>query len=543
MFVIIREFVKKYCFKLRNPSFFALLVAIFLLNSCSWFKEKPEIAVVLAEHFNNKLYNKFDTAVYKPVFKAKLAEQNSRALNPKLVNAFYEKNEYLPLLVTRFYVNGQLDSLKGYLERSRDDGFNPEIFWTTTIENQLQVLNRNQFKSIEDVYGTIADLELNVANALNKYTNFMGYGCINPRNFFNRFYIAVKRPDSLKMDSVLNTANLMAELNKVQPVTPEYKALKKALAQYRDSLGTDEHPQINTIKLNMERMRWRLPMQTDEQVRVNIPDFTLTWFRQSDTLAYMKVCVGGKREAGYTEKMKAYLKSGKLDDKPKNHETPQLFSIFDAIQVNPIWNIPVSIAKSEIYWMARKDPYYLSNNNIKVYYKGQLVADPDTIDWNKYPREKLPFQFKQGSGEGNALGKFKFVFDNSSSIYLHDTNNKYGFKLINRAISHGCVRIEDPLKFAELMVRDKYQYDKLRMDVDLPPIDTTKNEIFKKKLAKKADTLNIFQLKPSWYSPRKNIAVFIAYYTAWADNEGRVQFRPDVYEYDPILWEAIKRYM
>jgi len=525
---------------LRKTLPFLALVCV--LSACNWFKEKPEIATVLTEHFNNKLYNKFDTAAYKPIFKAKLEEQRKGFLNPKLITAFYQKNDYLPHFVTKFYVNGQLDSLKNFLAQSNTDGFNPEIFNYTAYEKQLQTLNRNEFKSIDEVYKLIADLELNTAYALNKYTNFMGYGSINPRNFFNRFYIPVKRPDSLKMDSVLNTDDIVAELKKVQPVEQSYMALKKALAHYGNN-SDNEAPEVKTIKMNLERMRWRLPMQTEELVVVNIPDFTLTWFRQADTLAHMKVCVGEKREAAYAEKMKAYLKSGSLDDKPKNHETPQLFSVFNAIQVNPIWNIPVSIAKSEIYWMARKDPYYLSNNNIKVYYKGNLVSDPDTIDWNKYPREKLPFQFKQGSGEGNALGKFKFVFDNSSSIYLHDTNNKYGFKLAKRAISHGCVRIEDPLKFAELMIRDKYQYDKLRMEVDLPPIDTTKNEIFKKKLAKKTDTLNIFQLKPTWFAPRKSIGVYIAYYTAWADNSGKVQFRPDVYEYDPILWEAIKRYM
>ena len=525
---------------LKKTLLFVVLCTVF--SACSWFKEKPEIAEVLSKHFDNKLYNKFDTAIYLPIFKAKLEEQRKGFLNPKLISAFYEKNMYLPKLVTKFYVNGQLDTLKNFLAQSKADGFNPEIFNHAAYEKQLQLLNRNKFATIDEVYEVIADLELNTAYALNKYTNFMGYGSINPRNFFNRFYIKTLRPDSLKMDSVLNTESLVAELQKVQPKGKSYAELKKALASYRDSVGSDNTPEIKAIKMNLERMRWRLPQQTEELVVVNIPDFTLTWFKQNDTLAHMNVCVGGKREAAYKEKMKAFLKSGKLDDKPKNHETPQLFSVFNAIQVNPIWNIPVSIAKSEIYWMARKDPYYLSNNNIKVYYKDKLVNDPDTIDWNKYPREKLPFSFKQGSGEGNALGKFKFVFDNSSSIYLHDTNNKYGFKLANRAISHGCVRIEQPLKFAELMVKDKGQYDRLRMDVDLPPVDTTKNAIFKKKLAKKADTNNIFQLKPTWYAPRKSIGVFIAYYTAWAD-KGKVQFRPDVYEYDPILWQALKRYM
>jgi murein L,D-transpeptidase YcbB/YkuD len=520
-----------------------LVVISAAFYSCNLGEEKPEIATVLSTHFKNKLYNKFDTAVYKPIFISKLNQKRGEFLNPNLVTAFYQSKEHLPQFVTKFYTSGGLDTLKSYISRSDADGFNPEVFELSTLQRQLQLLGSNKFKTIDEVYEAVAELELSSANVLNKYTNFMSYGSVNPRNVFNRYYIKLKRPDSAKMDTVLNTTDIQKLLENVQPKDKQYQNLKKALSRYRDSLKDEDNYAIKSIKMNLERMRWRMPLQTEEKVVVNIPDFRLTWYKGDDTVVTMKVCVGSKREEGYAEKIKVYLKSGKLDDKPKNHETPQLFSVFNAIQVNPIWNIPVSIAKSEIYWMARKDRYYLSNNNIKVYHQGKLVEDPDTIEWEKYPREKLPFHFKQGSGEGNALGKFKFVFDNSSSIYLHDTNNKSAFNRANRAISHGCVRVEDPLKFAELMVKNEREYDRLRMEVDLPPIDTTKNAIFKKKLARKVDTLNIFKLKPSWFPPRKNIAVIISYYTAWADNNGKVHFRPDVYDYDPILWASLKRYM
>lgn len=521
-----------------------LLFTLFsiVLTACNWFKEKPEIAKVLSSHFNNKLYNKFDTAAYKPVFKEALAKHINASLNPKVIEAYYQSNEYLPLLVTKFYVNGGLDSLKRYVLSSYEDGFNPEIFLSSALEKDLAILNANKFKNIDEVYAAVADLEISSALALNKYTNFMRFGAINPANFLNRYYIKNLRPDSAKMDSVLNAADIVAELKKSQPAAPAYLALKKGLAVYRDSLKNEENEAIKTIKINLERMRWQLPVNTSEAVWVNIPDFRLTWIKGTDTLASMKVCVGEKREAGYADKMKAYLKSGKLDDKPKNHETPQLVSVFNSIQVNPIWNIPASIAKSEIYWMAMKNPAYLSNNNIKVYQNGRLIDEPDTIQWDKYPREKLPFSFKQGSGDGNALGKFKFVFDNSSSIYLHDTNAKYGFNLSKRAISHGCIRVEDPLKFAQLLVNNDKEYDKLRMEVDLPPVDTAKNELFKTKMAKKTDTLNTFQLKPTWFATRKGVAVVVSYFTAWANNN-KIEFRPDVYGYDPILWEALKRYM
>ncbi len=526
--------------KLKKTLLFALLCLF--LGSCGWFKEKPEIATLLAKHFNNKLYNKFDTAFYNPIFSKKLDELSSSLSNPKTTKAFYLSHESNPLLITRFYTNGGLDTLRNYIERSGEHGFNPAIFKIKELSGLLETLNANQFKSIDEVYPLLAELELKTADALLRYASFVKYGAVNPRKLYNRYYINVQRPDSLRMDSLLNTLDIVASLKNAQPVSKSYSGLKKMLAFYRDSLNNENDQAIKSIKVNMERLRWQLPIKTDEVVAVNIPDFSLTWFKGEDTLAHMNVCVGGKREATYVERMKLFLKSGNLDDKPKNHETPQLVSVFNAIQVNPIWNIPVSIAQSEIYWMARKDPYYLSNSNIKVYYKEKQVYDPDTIQWNKYAREKLPFTFKQGSGAGNALGKFKFIFENSSSIYLHDTNNKYGFKLANRAISHGCVRIEDPLKFAELMVKDKYQFDQLRMEVNLPPIDTNRNKQYQKILAKKADTAKVFQLKPSWFSTRKNVAVVIGYYTAWVEN-GKVQFRPDVYAYDTILWDAIKKYI
>ena len=513
-----------------------------VLSSCGWFSNKPEIAITLAEHFDNKLYNKFDTLAYYPIFSKKLDELSSSLSNPKTTTAFYIAGNNDPVLITRFFTNGQIDSLINYLQISRSDGLNPAAFKVTEIEALVKKLKANNFKNIDEVYPIIAELEIKTADALLRYTTFMNYGVVNPRNIFNRYYIKVKRPDSLMLDSVLKTKNMVLMLKNAQPTTEKYLDLKILLAYYRDSLQNENDISIQKIKLNMERLRWQMPIKTEEMVLVNIPDFSLTWFKKEDTLAHMNVCVGSKREATYADRMKIFLKTGSLDDKPKNHETPQLISTFNAIQVNPVWNIPVSIAQSEIYWMARRDPYYLSNSNIRVYYKGKQIYEPDTIQWNRYSRDQLPFTFKQGSGAGNALGKFKFVFDNSSSIYLHDTNNKNGFKLKNRAISHGCVRVENPLKFAELMVKDKYQYDQLRMEINLPPIDTNRNNQFQKILAKKNDSTKVFKLKPSWFGTRKDIAVVIGYYTAWAEN-GKVEFRPDVYEYDSILWDAISKYV
>lgn len=519
---------------------FLLLIPLCLLfNACNWFKETPEVGLKLAAHFDNKLYNKFDTAEYNVIFKRHFDSLKRNFSNPNTLKAYYEHHNSEPSLVTRFFADGALDTLKNYISRSEQHGFNPKIFGYKKLKALLEELSANKFKDIAEVYPVVADLELNAAESLIKYNNFVNYGALNPRKLLSRYYVPIKRPDSASMTAVLATHDLEKLLAEIQPSSSQYKALQAAMLNRAYKRSPE---QLKAILVNMERMRWKLPDLGDEHVEVNIPDFSLTWFSGQDTLSHMKVCVGGAREKDYAEKIKLYLKSGNLDDKPKNHETPILYSKLNSIQVNPIWNIPVSIARSEIYWQAVRDPYYLSNNNIRVYYQGKLVTDPDTIQWSRYPREKLPFEFKQGSGEGNALGKFKFIFDNGSSIYLHDTNNKSGFARSNRAISHGCVRVEKPLEFAENLVKDKYQYDQLRMEVNLPPIDTTKMEVFRKKMAKKTDTLNIFQLKPKWFGTKKPVPLIINYITAWSQN-GTIQFRPDVYSLDETLYAAMKKFM
>jgi len=505
------------------------------VSACGWFKSPPEIGKVLSEHFKNKIYKDFDTTVYDSIFVRTLDSLDKDFINPKTIKSFYANHYSEPQLVTKFYINGSLDSLVSYLENSTVHGFNPKIFKTAEIKALLATLTANRFKKVEQTYPVIAKLEALSANAYLNYNNFLRFGVVNPRNIFSRYYIKVKRPDSTGMFGILGSENLADTLRQIQPKSQQYLALQKAF------LNASSESERRILLLNMERFRWRMPETGDNYVMVNIPDFRLTWLDKQDTVITMKVCVGGKRETGYEEKLKAFAISGNLDDKPKNHETPLLFSKINAIQANPIWNIPVSIAQSEIYWMARKDPYYLSNSNIKVYYKDKLIGEPDTINWSRYSRDKLPFKFKQGSGGGNALGKFKFIFDNSSSIYLHDTNNKNGFNLTNRAISHGCVRIEKPLEFAEKLLNDDYAYDKLRVEVDMLPVDTTHMNWYRKRMAKKADTLKTFQLKPAWFGPKKAVPLLITYYTAWAQND-KIEYRPDVYGMDDKLWAMIKKY-
>ncbi|RZL51329.1 MAG: L,D-transpeptidase, partial [Pedobacter sp.] len=350
---------------------FLIIPFIVCISACNWFKSPPEIGKVLSEHFKNKIYKDFDTVAYDSVFVKTLDSLSHSFINPKTIKAFYASHNDEPRLITKFYTNGELDSLSTYLQNSKIHGFNPEVFKTLEIKSLLNELAANKFKKVEDSYIVIARLEALSANAYLNYNNFLKYGVVNPRNIFSRYYIKVLRPDSVGMMKLLASDDLLDTLKAVQPKSTQYKALQAAY------LNANSESEKRILLLNMERFRWKMPEMGDNYVQVNIPDFKLTWFDKADTVISMKVCVGGKRENGYEDKLKAFAKSGNLDDKPKNHETPLLYSKINSIQANPVWNIPVSIAQSEIYWMARKDPYYLSNSNIKVYYKDKLIGEPD----------------------------------------------------------------------------------------------------------------------------------------------------------------------
>ena len=144
-----------------------------LLSSCNWFKTTPEVGVILSEHFKNKLYKEFDTAAYNVVFNRHLDSLRSKLSNPKVIGSFYANNDRKNLLVTRFYANGELDTLKNYLENSKVHGFNPEIFRYKELAQLLSVLSDNKFNTISEVYPVLADLELYAASSLLKYDTLL----------------------------------------------------------------------------------------------------------------------------------------------------------------------------------------------------------------------------------------------------------------------------------------------------------------------------------------------------------------------------------
>ncbi|MDT3405492.1 L,D-transpeptidase family protein [Mucilaginibacter terrae] len=494
------------------------MCAILLLTfeSCKHTK-RSDMAQTIYDVNKNKAFNKVTEEGFQPVFQKILAEKKSGLKNPVLITTFYKDNGYDPVLVLDHMKGEDLKTLATYLKKSGEHGLNPKIFQADEVNSLVdKFYSKDAIKTTEEAYETMARLEVALANSLINYTNSLQYGLISPRKIYARYYTETKRPDSTSMKKVFAIADMKSFLDSVQPKNPQYIALQKALAANVQVPGQTAEETERMLKVNLERLRWKNKPTADKYVIVNIPDYRLDVMEGGKSVMNMKVCVGEGRNIDRSADLTEYDESDKVD-RPFSRETPQLNSAIYTAQVNPVWNIPKSIATKEIMVAAAQDPYYLSNHNMAVYKNGKEIEDSETIDWSSAgPND---YEFKQRPGDDNALGKIKFLFKNSSSVYLHDTPAKLAFNKPMRAVSHGCVRVERPLDLAHALFGDGTKYETIKNDMASGSAEPKNVDLSKK------------------------VPVYLTYVTCWADENGTLQFRPDVYGLDVVLLAHLNKYL
>jgi L,D-transpeptidase YcbB len=269
-----------------------------------------------------------------------------------------------------------------------------------------------------------------------------------------------------------------------------------------DALNADHSAdERQRIVFNMERLRW-LPKNLGSRfVFVNQPAYEVNVFDHNKVAWHSKVIVG----------------------KPMN----QTYSFYDQIETvvfNPSWGVPASIIVNEYGPKSRKDPGYLDRNGFKlVDSNGDVISSRD-IDW--WGMGQAPtFGVQQPPGSGNALGELKFLFPNGHDIYMHDTPTKNLFTESSRAFSHGCVRVQNPREFAAVLL-------------NMSEEEVTQNLGQRTKKSKKTDPAEAFVDSHSINLAEK-VPVYLTYFTAWADDSGKIQFYNDIYGRDTAMAKAI----
>ena len=258
-----------------------------------------------------------------------------------------------------------------------------------------------------------------------------------------------------------------------------------------DAMNIPAKERADQVKANLERSRWVLPGLKGDFVLVNLPAFKAYLIRDGKNVWESRTQIG--KEARQTPSFRANMK----------------YVIF-----NPTWTVPATILKEDVLGGIRRGEDMIAKKRLKVYDRDGNEVNPASVNWS-VDAKSFPYTLRQDAGEHNALGRVKFMFPNPYDVYLHDTPSKELFQAEKRTFSSGCIRLEKPLEFAEVLLADQ-GYDAAKID---QVVATGKTQ-----------TVNL----------TKPLPVLIVYWTTSVGASGEVRYGPDVYTLDPPLVQALE---
>ncbi|MGV2981107.1 L,D-transpeptidase family protein [Camelimonas sp. ID_303_24] len=286
-------------------------------------------------------------------------------------------------------------------------------------------------------------------------------GMSDPRVSLVRSRLGLTPSEDVLYDGALATA--VAEFQRQRGLKPTGVLTRQtvvAMAGDRVPAAQDE----TALVVNMERWRWLPRDLGPNYIFVNIPEYRMRVVRDGHMTHEARVVVG-KAET----------------------PTPVFSDTMQYAVVNPYWNVPPSILKKEFLPGLARDPNYAARRGYEVVRRGNSI------------------HVRQPPGERNALGHIKFMFPNDHAVYLHDTPSRALFGRDRRAFSHGCVRVDDPLRFAELVLGPQWPQTRI-----------------KKMIGRGERTVRLQEPLP----------IHLAYFTASVDGAGKLHAREDIYGLD-----------
>lgn len=486
-----------------------------------------------------------------------------REIDPKLMAPLYQRHNWRPLWTAEAGLNARGTRFMDMLRNAEREGLDGRSYNLAAISARLDA-SKGQ---------PSADLDLLLTDAFQRYAADLRRGRVTPAEVEEDWRLPVAAFDAGRvLHDTMRSEDFSAAVESLPPASPAYAQLRAALAQHRDmaraggwptvpvgevlkagmedvriialrrrlaatgelagptegmlfddeveaalktfqarhglapdgtlgrqtlaALNTPVEARINQIALNMERWRWMPGTFERRHIAVNAADASLALIEDGAPALSMRVVVGD----------------------PK-HPTPTLRGVLNSLVLNPVWNVPTSIASKEILPKLHGDPGYLLANRIRIvgaFPEGSAEAEGIGIDWTQYPTH-MPFQLRQMAGPDNSLGRIKFNLPNSDDIYLHDTPQRQFFAKANRALSHGCVRLENPLELALHLLKGQPEWPQEKLAQGLDDGATK--------------TIRV----------KRTIPVYLLYWTAWVDDGGAVQFRDDIYGRDKRLRAALAK--
>jgi L,D-transpeptidase YcbB len=494
------------------------------------------------------------------------APPSVRAARWKLVQQVYREREYRPIWTAGHKLNGQARDLIETLCHAEREGLRASDYDLAGLRAELTRLQDEKDPAPE----AIAALDLGLTQRFLDYGADLLAGRLDPQAVDNGWYIRARRA---AIDTLLRTSLRPESFDDmIEPLRPrqrEYKDMVKALRRYREveekggwpkvpgdkklargsegaavlalrkrldatddlgraggkpvydddvaaavarfqerhgipvdsaagpstlkALNVPVETRIRQIELNLERYRW-LPSDFGKRyILVNIPDYRLYAYDEGKEALTMRVIVGDEYGSA----------------------TPVFADSMTYLVFRPQWDMPRRILVNEVIPKVRNDIYYLAKHGYEVVdtARNQVIADPSAIDWSDLDTNEIHFRVRQKAGTGNALGNVKFMFPNQFSVYLHDTPADHLFDLSKRTLSHGCVRVEDPVKLAGYVLARQGEWSEQKIhDAIAPP-----------KAGEAATSITVDLEQP--------VPVYLVYLTAFI-RDGVLHFRDDPYGKD-----------
>ncbi|MEO8721510.1 MAG: L,D-transpeptidase family protein [Ginsengibacter sp.] len=484
----------------------------------------------------------------------------------KLVNSLYEKNDYKGIWSQKESWNPVADSMFSFIKRSKYYGLYPEDYHYKELDSLRTKIRSDSLVRMDAVAWTKADILF--TDAFLKTLKDLKEGrmlpdsvsIISKGNYPDSFFIK-------KMRTALSFNNITEVFESVEPTNINYISLKNALPDFVDSMDVQKFsfvhfPYTDTLAFYKELYQRLLQSGIGDTMN-NVPDSVKLSKEIKKYQAKHQLIADGKAGAGTirilnlndNEKFRRIAvtldRYKQLAPLPENYIWVNLPSLFLKVWENdsvvmeskviigkpatptpllqseitnmvtyPNWTIPASIIRKDILPALKINPGYLASKGFSlVDSKGEII-NPYTVKWTKY-KIGIPWKIVQASGADNALGIFKFNFNNPYSVYLHDTNQRYLFANSNRALSHGCVRVQNWEALAYYIAKNDSLATK-----EGHPLSYNKDSIKTWIDNKARKTIMV----------KKRLPLYIGYFTC-EEKDNKIVVYDDVYKKDNLLEE------
>ncbi len=531
----------------------------------------------------------YAAAVYEQLIAPAGEALRVRPSHRKEIIKFYADRNFKPLWLSDYGITRRAKRLLSLLGKADEEGLRAQDYLPASLSDY-----DDQARGIAGSPATLAKLEVELTAAALEYSHHVTAGRVKPLRIskLHTLKAAPVAPGDV-LDSLQSTFWPNEYLTSLQPMIPQYHYLKKALAKYRgeadakeeiyipagpliraggyddrleliarrlDQLGfydykpeknTEENATNNDTSAPVATAAATEPMFYDTDLVNAVKDMQEQSGLRRDGVIGRNTLSALNGQTGVEKVSKIILSMERLRWLPQNlkrkyvfvnqaffetwmmedgkeifrsdvivgkamHQTAVFSDEMERVVLNPRWYVPRSIIYNEMMPKLYENPYYLEDQGYEVMDVQGRVVDSASIDWSQFGEKSIPYNVRQPSGPRNALGRVKFLFPNKHAIYMHDTPSRNLFKKSVRSLSHGCVRVQKPMEFAEIILKTEgWSPSKIAAAVSAGVNQTV--ELTTK------------------------IPVYLGYYTAWADTDGNVRIKDDVYSRDRVLTQAFEQ--